>query len=327
MKKISTTMILAACVIGGLACVIGLFVAGLVSGAQLGILLASALVPVTGESASDSVRAGARRWHGGIKDKFSNFDNLVRVLKDHPEWELKPGMLADLEECREQLLEIMGKCNSSTGSPEDRQRRNTLLKKAVGYSLNNVKAWANYQYAEGVIPLDGLHNMHFLLPGEKGGYHSRSEGTKELPNTRVRVLNMVTIEVIIDQANVENVAKIRRSWPKGVMFALIVLLSLDGKTEIIRQMTTVVRTEIKLPEDSRGKMFIAKAAFLKHVDDSPTFGDKQVTFTMPQTTEDLATVLGRQRHYAMYDEHLREIERQDKEIERLKAELAARKRG
>jgi hypothetical protein len=45
-----------------------------------------------------------------------------------------------------------------------------------------------------------------------------------------------------------------------------------------------------MPEGSRGKLFIIKAAFLRHIDDSPRFGPEP-TFFMPLTTEDLAATI------------------------------------
>jgi hypothetical protein len=41
-----------------------------------------------------------------------------------------------------------------------------------------------------------------------------------------------------------------------------------------------------MPSGSRGKLFIIRAAFLRHVDDKPRFGPEP-TFFMPLTTEDL----------------------------------------
>jgi hypothetical protein len=74
-----------------------------------------------------------------------------------------------------------------------------------------------------------------------------------------------------------------------------------------------------MPEGSHGKQFIAKAAFLKHVDDQPLFGNQQ-TFSMPLTTEDLIKALD-QQHHDEFEEKIREVERQRQEIERLQKEL------
>jgi hypothetical protein len=108
-----------------------------------------------------------------------------------------------------------------------------------------------------------------------------------------------------------------------VRHALIVITASDGVTEVHRQITTRLHNDIRMPDGSHGKQFIAKASFLRHVDDEPRFGN-QPTFSMPLTTEDLAAALDHQ-HHEDYEAHVREVERQRQEIERLQAELNAKK--
>ncbi|MDR0756534.1 MAG: hypothetical protein LBF85_01650 [Tannerella sp.] len=115
----------------------------------------------------------------------------------------------------------------------------------------------------------------------------------------------------------------RHAWHPGVHNATIVIMASDGVTEVIRRMTTHVSTEIKMPAGSHGKQFIAKASFLKHIDDTPRFGPEP-TFSMPLTTEDLAAALDRQ-HHEDFEAYVREIERHRQEIEQLEAALAASK--
>jgi hypothetical protein len=59
-------------------------------------------------------------------------------------------------------------------------------------------------------------------------------------------------------------------------------------------MTTRLYNQIKMPDNSHGKLFIVKAAFLKHPSDVPIFGP-QPTFTMPFSTEDIVPNLARRR--------------------------------
>jgi hypothetical protein len=47
-----------------------------------------------------------------------------------------------------------------------------------------------------------------------------------------------------------------------------------------------LHNDIKMLAGSGGKAFVAKAAFLRYLDDEPVFGP-QPTFTMPFSTEDL----------------------------------------
>jgi hypothetical protein len=78
-------------------------------------------------------------------------------------------------------------------------------------------------------------------------------------------------------------------------------------------MTTRLRTEIQMPPCSHGKQFIAKASFLKHIDDAPRFGPES-TFLMPLTTADFD-----HQHHEDFETHIREVERHRQEIERLEA--------
>ncbi|MDR1223104.1 MAG: hypothetical protein LBL07_09565 [Tannerella sp.] len=108
----------------------------------------------------------------------------------------------------------------------------------------------------------------------------------------------------------------------GVRNALIVITSSDGKTEVYRQVTSRLHNDIRMPDGSHGKQFIIKAAFLKHMDDEPRFGNEP-TFSMPLTTEDLAAALD-QQHHAEFEAQMQEVERQRQEIDRLHAELKAK---
>jgi hypothetical protein len=47
-----------------------------------------------------------------------------------------------------------------------------------------------------------------------------------------------------------------------------------------------------LPESTRGKEFIVKAAFLQHVGDTPKFPESQPVVSMPLSLEDLARSKG-----------------------------------
>ncbi|MDR3351320.1 MAG: hypothetical protein LBN98_06765 [Prevotellaceae bacterium] len=66
---------------------------------------------------------------------------------------------------------------------------------------------------------------------------------------------------------------------------MIIIIASDGKTEILRILTTRLHNTIRMPEGSHGKQFIIKAAFLKHMDDDLLFGAEQ-TLSMPLTSED-----------------------------------------
>jgi hypothetical protein len=197
-----------------------------------------------------------------------------------------------------------------------------LLKSTVGLCLIQVKIWAYGEFAAGVMTADDVHLLGFLLPGETGGRHDRTEPTDITAEVKVKVVNEDFIRVVIDQSAGENAAPVKHGWPTGVKHALIVIVAADGKTEVYRLMTTRLHNDIRMPEGSHGKQFIIKASFLKHVNDEPRFGSEP-TFSMPLTTEDLAAALDRQ-HHEDFEAQLQEIERQRQEIERLHAELNAK---
>ncbi|MDR1403676.1 MAG: hypothetical protein LBJ60_08265, partial [Tannerellaceae bacterium] len=137
----------------------------------------------------------------------------------------------------------------------------------------------------------------------------------------VRVISEDAIRVVIDQSSAENAALVAHGWPPGVRQALIVITgAADGK-EVYRQMTTRLHNDVFLP-GFHGKQFIIKAAFMKHIDDEPIFGN-QPTFSLPLTTEDLVAALEKQ-HETDTAAHALEVERHRLEMEELHKKLDAK---
>jgi hypothetical protein len=275
------------------------------------------------ESVSEGILAKAKGWHGTIDEQFSNIDNAANLLKSHlTPWSVPNDMYVTLNGDRTQLQTLINKCRSSSGSTADRSLRNMLLKSTTGFCLLQVKGFAYTQYGAGIMTSSDVHELGFLLPGETGGNHGRSIITNVICEIKVKVINADAIRVVIDQAAVENAAKVAHGWPAGVHLALIVITAADGVTEVYRKMTTRLYNDITMPKGSHGQQFLAKAAFLKHVDDEPRFGN-QPTFSMPLTTEDLVAALDHQ-HHEDFEAQMRETELHRREIERLEAELKAK---
>jgi hypothetical protein len=212
---------------------------------------------------------------------------------------------------------LIVRCRTSEGSKADREHRNTLLKSTVNLCRTRVKVWAQESYFTGLLTEDDVHQLGFLLPGEAGGHRARTEATGALAEVKVRAVNGDFIRVTLDNSAGESAARVAHGWPPGVRQALIVILADNGKTETLRLLTTRLHNTIHMPKGSRGKQFIIKAAFLKHINDDPLFGAEQ-TFSMPLSTEDLMTALSRQ-HQGEMDATLQELERLRREIELLKA--------
>jgi hypothetical protein len=300
------------------------FLSSIFDGAQVsflaggGLTLAVALGAVAHGNITEGVLANARRWHGSIDSQFAAINNLTDTLLAHgPEWNVPPEMLSQLTGNRDRLQALINRCRTNDASGADREQRNSLLKSTVGYCLLQVRLWVYGEYATGVMTANDVHLLGFLLPGEAGGHHARAEATDVMAEVKVRVINEDFIRVVIDQSADENAAQVMHGWPTGVRNALIVITAADGKTEVYRQLTTQLHNDIQMPEGSHGKQFIISAAFLKHVNDAPRFGNAP-TFSMPLNTKDLAAALDRQ-HHEDFEEQMREVERQRQEIERLHA--------
>jgi hypothetical protein len=300
--------------------------AGLLPEAGIGVVFALALGAAVYGGATDGILANVRRWHGNIDERFGCIDNLITIMDAHAStWPAPEAMRTQLNNSRTQLQALINKCRTSTASSADRTLRNTLLKSTVGYCLLQVKTWAYGLYSAGTMTADDVHLLGFMLPGETGGQHVRTKATDVKAEVKVSVISEDFIRAVIDQSAGENAAQVAHGWPSGVRYAVIVIISAEGKMEVCRHMTTRLHNDIRMPEGSHGKQFIIKASFLKHVNDEPRFGNEP-TFSMPLTTEDLATVIDR-RHHEDLEAQMREIERQRHEIERLQAELKAAKSG
>jgi hypothetical protein len=276
------------------------------------------------EEISEGIITKVKGWHGNVDEQFSNIDNVAVLLKAHLKlWDVPNEMYTIVNDSRAELQVLVNRCKTTAGSTADRSQRNMLLKSATGFCLLQVKAFSYTQYGAGIMTSSDVHELGFLLPGESGGHRSRSEATNIITEVKVKVVNADTIRVVVDQAAEENAARVMHGWPAGVHHVLIVITAADGVTEVYRKMTTRLYNDITMPKGSHGKQFLIKAAFLKHVDDEPRFGN-QPTFSMPLTTEDLVAALDRQ-HHEEFEEHVREVELHRQEIVRLEAELKALK--
>jgi hypothetical protein len=297
---------------------------GVLSAAGSGVTIAFASGALSTAGVTDGVRAAVRRWHGGIDDRFGNIDNLVNLVTEHrTKWAIPPDLLSQLTGNRNGLQTLINKCRTTSGSSADRAQRNSLLKSTTDLCLLRVKTWAYGAFSAGVMTADDIHRIGFLLPGEYGGHHERTDATDITPEVKVKIVNEDFIHVVIDRSAGENAAQVKHGWPPGVRYALIVITADDGKTEICRRLITRLHNDIQMPAGSHGRQFIIKASFLKHIDDEPRFGNES-TFSMPRTTEDLVAGLDR-RHHVEAEMQRQEIERLRREVERLQAALDAKK--
>jgi hypothetical protein len=281
--------------------------------------LASALVMEYGKI-QESYLSNARRWHGRISEKFVNVDHLVRRVEEHQkEWQMPADLFDTLVNHRDRLLVLVPHCQGSDGGPKDRAERDTLLRTSVFLCRNQVKEWAYGKLADGTMTVDDIHSLFLLAPGDIGGRRKRAQPTDEQAKIGVQVIGPDFIRVGLTHAAGKNAAGVTHGWPTGVRHALIVIRSVVENVEVIRRITTRLRTTIKMPEGSHGKQFFVEAAFLKHVDDFPRFG-AQHTFTLPFMTEDVVDTINRKQ---VENQVSNEMEEMRRKIERLTAELEA----
>jgi hypothetical protein len=284
-----------------------------------GFCLAFAL-PATEGSLSDvasELLAHIKRWHGSIKDRFANIANVADLLKMHgDDWDVPTAMNTGMNNSKNQSQSLIDLIDGGRGSAVDRTNRNELLRTAVRYCLHDVRSWAWEQYRLGVLKATDVHSLGFFLPGEIGGNHDRVQLTHVLPAVKVKVLNADWVRIVIDQAVDENAAQVVHGWPDGVRYAIIEIISTETNEEVHHLLTMRLHNDIELPKDSHGKQFLVRASFLVHPGDAPTFHEG-TTFSMPLTTRDLIDSI---KNY-----HSEELDAKDAEIERLRAELDAKK--
>jgi hypothetical protein len=256
---------------------------------------------------------------------------VVTVLMEHVvDWKIPDSLMEGLVEKRDLLSELIDVCRGVERSPIARLRRNDLLSLLVRFCLKSVKSWVHEQYRAGVVPGSDVHLLGFLLPGEQGGARRRLKPTNLLPMVKVKVVSGDLIRVMISQDVDKNAAQASRGWPHGVRYALIVIYSADDNVEVSRLLTTRLNNSIRFTEEMHGKQMAVRAAFLVHVNDSPVFQDGAM-FSMPRMTKDLFSG----KHRGVVEENREqgrklalqrlENEAQALEIERLRAELKAKK--
>jgi hypothetical protein len=278
---------------------------------------------------SEGVASSMRKWRGTIGEKFSNISNLVSLVKLRQDvWNMPVDLYTQLCGNHERLQALIPKSRSISGSKADRALRNTLLKDTVDLCNTQVKMWAYGKYTAGIMTADDVHLLGFRLPGEIGRHHSRTEATNIEPEVMVKIINEDFIRVVVSNTAGKNSAQAGSGWPPGVKFVQIVITADDGTTEVLRINTSRMYNTLRMPEGSHGKQFLIKAAFLRHVDDEPRFGNEPM-FSMPLTMEDLIVL--KRRHQEEIGAHEREVERLLNEVaflrqenERLRAEAAKR---
>jgi hypothetical protein len=279
---------------------------------------------VTSGKIPEIVLEHIRWWHGNMFQQFTNVKGLYDLLMSKLSvWGVPLAIREKLGEYVTNLTDLMNKCNTNEASPADRGHRSTMLKAAVAYCLMDVMVWAYGDFVEGRLTADDVHEMNFLLPGERGGHRERSEPTDAIAEVKAKILNADFTDFIVDHAGDKNAAPVRHGWPHGINHAMLLVMEDDAKTVILHKITTTLHNEFKMPEGSHGKHFMVAAAFLKHVDDEPKFGNFAF-FSMPKTAVDLVAVLDSQ-HHEDFEEHVRVVEQHRQDVERVHAEQNAAK--
>ncbi|MDR1414280.1 MAG: hypothetical protein LBI96_00580, partial [Odoribacteraceae bacterium] len=252
----------------------------------------------------ESVLVIIRGWSKTIDSKFYNIDHVSKTLvASRSTLPVPQAMITYFEDHLDNLQDLISTCRSSAASSDFRRKRDILLAEMVEYCLVTVRIFLYEMFDKGLMTAEQIHELGYLLPHENVGGGGRAKPTDAIAAIKINVKGLDALEIVFDYSAGKNAGEVSSGWPKGVRHGVIVILAEDGKTEIIRLATSRLHNSIEMPPETRGQMFIAKAAFLKHLDDAPVFGEEPM-FMMPKSTED--------------------SKQADKEeIARLKAELAA----
>jgi hypothetical protein len=264
----------------------------------------------------EAIITNVKKWHGSIKEKIENVANAAEVIGVYAQsgWNIPPAMSAKLKTYADRLKALVTRCDNEHASRADRMERDSVLKEAVSYCLMQVRMLVFHQFAEGNMTLDDVHLLRFLMPGETSGHYDRKEETNAEAEVKAHPVSANEVRIVIDQAAATNAGQVVHGWPKGVELALIIITTKEGE-EVYREITTKLHNNISMPEGSHGKMFLVKASFLKHVNDTPRFRQED-TFTMPYMVEDIASLVSKM-HEEDAENHRLEVERLEAEIRRL----------
>jgi hypothetical protein len=300
---------------------VSMFFASLSSEATLWIVAGSGVVLAFAAAFSrddipEAVFTNVKKWHGKIKEQFENVDNAAEVIGVYAQsgWNIPPAMSAKLKTYADRLRVLIGRCDHDHASRADRMERDSVLKEAVSYCLLQVRMLVYHQFAEGNMTLDDVHLLRFLMPGETAGRRERSEETNAEAEVKAHPVSANEVRIVIDQAAATNAGQVVHGWPKGIRHALLIITTKEGE-EVYREITTSLHNNVSMPEGSHGKMFLVKASFLKHVNDTPRFRQED-TFTMPYMVEDIASLVSKM-HEEDAENHRLEVERLEAEIRRL----------
>jgi hypothetical protein len=297
---------------------------GWFAAASGGGALSAAVLAAGIDDLPEGIRSTILNWHGTYNQQHDNIRNVIKIIKLHSGWPVPAEAYKELTDMEAELAPLMQVCGTTSASSVTRMKRRTLVKALVALCLSDMKTWALEMYRLKQMTADDVHELGFRLFGERGGSHARVMATNVTPAIKVRNISPEIVRVIIDKSAGENAAEVTRGWPEGVKYALIIIISVDDRKEIVRLISTRVYNDIKMPEGSRGKQFEVKASFLKHTDDEPRFGNAPV-FSMPLSTDDLIARVDRHAHEDL-EEKLQEVEQRRLELEQLLAEIEAAKK-
>jgi hypothetical protein len=240
-----------------------------------------------GDKPTEGTLATARQWHGTYSQKQANLDNLLATIAAHKSWAYPATMVTFLTTAQERVRVLMNKRAANQASGTDREELKQLFKQVIEICTRQMKFWALGLYATREMTLQELHSLGYLLPGERGGSRKRAKESLALGVPRPLVIDADHVRVTVDHAFGENAGQVASGWPPDAKYVLIVIRAADGKTEVFRTISSLLHNNILMPGGSHGKIFLVRAAFLRHPDDEPHFGIEP-TFSMPWTTGDLA---------------------------------------
>jgi hypothetical protein len=225
-------------------------------------------------------------WHKSITEKMHCLTNLDNKLTlDGEYWGMDPAVLTQNHALYVQIEPYYTLYLSGDARNSELVIFRRLLGEDVEYALDVVKPDAIGRCGVGAMDISDLNSLGFLMPNQGKGRHERSGENEIVPETNAKVTAIDTVMVTVDNALDKHGNRTKGSKPKGVKQILIVLQDEKG-VEIFNKMFTKTQVYIDIDQKYRGEIILVRAAFLKHVDDTPHFGEP-VAVSMPKDIADI----------------------------------------
>jgi hypothetical protein len=219
------------------------------------------------------------------------------------------GRLANAEE-------LLKKTEGVDASAAARTDRNALFAEYLYYFRKIIKNFLEGQVRNGTMSLTDFNKMGFYLEGQMQGGNAKHSIPTKVPTTKISQKERDKIKVIFENSEeVDAKEGHGPAWPDGVAGGVIRFRRVDeAETAWRYEYCPKIHNFIEMPEDWRGKEILIEGAYYAHVDDPRNLlhWNETQLFLLHNSIVDREIL------------HAQELAAQAKEIEELKAQLAAK---